>query len=790
SRKVVSAYLPLPSRGSVEGWLNRLVFDHYDPEERRTLMLKTGQLCASLPSIIDNMTQNKYIATAFYGFHKSISQKKAKQTRVVFLHPDLGIGGAERLVVDSALALQARMNDTTSPSLWSGAWIPRSLFGKCHALMAYLRMIYAAFWLGLSPSAPVPDVVYVDQVSACIPVLNLFLTAYVLFFCHFPDQLLTDRKTTPKKLYRAAIDAIEECTTGMADLVLVNSKFTVWGKFSDLPQNVNMEMKFIVYSLQDNYYLASLCERTPQAYGKHALSIKSCEYWFRRLKSGDFDTRDKERGGRPIKFEDAKLEALLDEDSSQTQEELAETLGVTQQAISNRPKVIGMVQKQGNWVPYELKPGNIERRICTKSSVKPGHGRKLMLCIWWDLLGVIYYELLQPNETITEERYQQQLMRLSRALKIKRPLYAKRHDKVIYQHDNARPHVAKVVKETLEVLQWDVLPHPLYSPDIAPSDYHMFRSMTHGLAEQHFTSYEVAKNWVNVWIASKDVDFFRHRIQSVFQETFPSLVGKVHTAVLYPSLNMAAFNQQRLDDYISDIVKFDSKVQCYFLSLNRFERKKNLGLALKALKALHQKLKEDQRAVGLVVAGGYDPNLKENQEYLAELEKEAKTLGIEEYVNFVRSPDETIKMHLIHSCLAVVYTPQNEHFGIVPLEAMYLNRPVIAVNSGGPLETVKHRETGLLCDPTPAAFSEAMKELFLSRSFARDMGIQGHHHVKDNFSYDNFAHRLDGFVKGLSRSQRVREPLQAFITPVLFIAFSMFSLWLLLTGFVVLVKAL
>ncbi|UYV79052.1 hypothetical protein LAZ67_17000923, partial [Cordylochernes scorpioides] len=178
---------------------------------------------------------------------------------------------------------------------------------------------------------------------------------------------------------------------------------------------------------------------------------------------------------------------------------------------------MGMVQKQGNWVPYELKPGNIERRICTcelllkiqnrkgflnrivtgdekwihydnpkrrKSWVKPGHaststakpnihGKKLMLCIWWDHLGVIYYELLQPNETITGERYQQQLMRLSRALKIKRPLYAKRHDKVIYQQDNARPHVAKVVKETLEALQWDVLPHPPYSPDIAPSDYHI-----------------------------------------------------------------------------------------------------------------------------------------------------------------------------------------------------------------------------------------------------------------------------------------------------------------------------
>ena len=84
---------------------------------------------------------------------------------------------------------------------------------------------------------------------------------------------------------------------------------------------------------------------------------------------------------------------------------------------------------------------------------------------------MVYYELLQPNETITAERYQQQLMQLSRALKFKRPQYAKRHDKVIFQHDNARPHVAKVVKETLEALNWDVLPHPPYSPDIAPSEH-------------------------------------------------------------------------------------------------------------------------------------------------------------------------------------------------------------------------------------------------------------------------------------------------------------------------------
>jgi len=60
----------------------------------------------------------------------------------------------------------------------------------------------------------------------------------------------------------------------------------------------------------------------------------------------------------------------------------------------------------------------------------------------------------------------------------------------IFQHDNARPHVGKIVKVTLKTLGWDVLPHSPYSSDIAPSDYHLFRSMTHGLSNQHFNNYE------------------------------------------------------------------------------------------------------------------------------------------------------------------------------------------------------------------------------------------------------------------------------------------------------------
>ena len=62
---------------------------------------------------------------------------------------------------------------------------------------------------------------------------------------------------------------------------------------------------------------------------------------------------------------------------------------------------------------------------------------------------VIYYELLKPNETIIGERYRTQLMRLSRALREKRPQYEQRHEKVILQHDNAWSHVAKLVKTYL-----------------------------------------------------------------------------------------------------------------------------------------------------------------------------------------------------------------------------------------------------------------------------------------------------------------------------------------------------
>ena len=106
-------------------------------------------------------------------------------------------------------------------------------------------------------------------------------------------------------------------------------------------------------------------------------------------------------------------------------------------------------------------------------------------------------------------------MRLSRPLREKRPEYEQRHEKVILQDDNARPHVAKPVKIYLETLKWEVLPHPMYSPDTTPSDYYLFWSMAHGLADQQFRSYENIEKWLDSWIASKDEHFHRNGIRAL-----------------------------------------------------------------------------------------------------------------------------------------------------------------------------------------------------------------------------------------------------------------------------------
>jgi len=102
-----------------------------------------------------------------------------------------------------------------------------------------------------------------------------------------------------------------------------------------------------------------------EVYGEAVLNETICRDWFRRFKSDDFDVKDKECTERPKLVEDAELEASFDEDPCQTQEEFAESLRITRSIIFMRLKQLGMIQKQGNWVPYKLKPKDVERSFFT-----------------------------------------------------------------------------------------------------------------------------------------------------------------------------------------------------------------------------------------------------------------------------------------------------------------------------------------------------------------------------------------------------------------------------------------
>jgi len=98
---------------------------------------------------------------------------------------------------------------------------------------------------------------------------------------------------------------------------------------SSFEPNKHHLREFLIYFFNLKKFAAAAHKLLVEAYDDAALSERSCE-WFQKFKNGEFDVEDKERSGRLKIYEDAELEALLDEDSHQMQKELALTLGVTQ----------------------------------------------------------------------------------------------------------------------------------------------------------------------------------------------------------------------------------------------------------------------------------------------------------------------------------------------------------------------------------------------------------------------------------------------------------------------------
>jgi len=194
---------------------------------------------------------------------------------ITIIHPDLGIGGAERLIIDVALALQSRghkviiytshrdtghcfdeaRDGTLDVRVRGNTIFPGSVAGRGHVLMAVLRQVHLTLSVlgelatvgAISGNEKkgekegVEEVFIIDQLAACVPILKLLGEGFahatrgkqrILFYCHFPDQLLArrDERNTSlrlaKGLYRYPFDWFEGWAMSAADRVVANSRFT------------------------------------------------------------------------------------------------------------------------------------------------------------------------------------------------------------------------------------------------------------------------------------------------------------------------------------------------------------------------------------------------------------------------------------------------------------------------------------------------------------------------------------------------------------------------------------
>ena len=137
-----------------------------------------------------------------------------------------------------------------------------------------------------------------------------------------------------------------------------------------------------------------------------------------------------------------------------------------------------------------------------------------MLSVWWYWKGVEFFELLPSNQTINSNVYCRQLNKLDAAVKEKRPELVNRKG-VIFHHDKATPHTSLVTRQKLLRIGWKVMLHPPYSPDLAPSDYYLFRSLQNSLNGKTFNDDEAVKSHLVQFFADKNQKFYERGIMKL-----------------------------------------------------------------------------------------------------------------------------------------------------------------------------------------------------------------------------------------------------------------------------------
>jgi histone-lysine N-methyltransferase SETMAR len=142
--------------------------------------------------------------------------------------------------------------------------------------------------------------------------------------------------------------------------------------------------------------------------------------------------------------------------------------------------------------------------------------RKHLMSVFWDCKGVLLMEVLPQGQTINADRYCNQLDHLVLAIQQKRRrLLGGGYHQIHYLHDNARPHTAAKSVQKLRDIGFSVLPHPPYSPDLAPSDFYLFSALKSAIRGRNYSSAEEIQEVLDAWIESKPRNFFADGIRKL-----------------------------------------------------------------------------------------------------------------------------------------------------------------------------------------------------------------------------------------------------------------------------------
>ena len=292
--------------------------------------------------------------------------------------------------------------------------------------------------------------------------------------------------------------------------------------------------------------------------GDGVTSKRTCRDWIKKFEIGDFSTSDQMRSGRPSRgdLNDKIIDELADNKHASSRE-LADTIRVSHVSIWRHLVAMGKQYLHNRWVPHKLSDENKTFRIniCTdlikmnqeasflNSTITcdecwvywenecyrrkrswQGAGdmpvavpqrtsmtkRKHLATVFWDSKGLLLLDAMPPNQSMNAQYYCDLLDKLKIEVQRKRRrLNDTGYHRIHFLHDNARPHVAAITRSKLEKLSLTVLPHPPYSPDIAPSDFYLFSPMKTALKGKNFASEIEIQTVLQHWFDSKPPAFFQ-----------------------------------------------------------------------------------------------------------------------------------------------------------------------------------------------------------------------------------------------------------------------------------------